>query len=226
MIKILQKVFDYNVENSVVNTFRLKRSRIFIRSIKHTFGDMPVSILDIGGTYNFWKNLGDLRGQSLNITLVNLKESNIPENVVGFHAKVADVRDEKFDFSSTDVLFSNSVIEHLGSKRAMQKFAMTIRASGKPYCIQTPSLWFPLEPHCRILFFQFFPRWFRAFLIRNFSINYFPKATTYRECLDVSDSTILLSKKELKCLFPESTIMVERFLGIPKSYSAYFNLNV
>lgn len=175
MLNILQKVFDYNTENSIVNKFRLKRSRIFIRSLKKTFGDVPVAILDIGGTYNFWKNIDDLHKAALSITLVNLRKSNVPKNAVGFHTKVADVRDEKFDFSSAQVLFSNSVIEHLGSKIAMQKFAMAIRTSGKPYCIQTPSLWFPLEPHCRILFFQFFPRWFRAFLIRNFSINYFQK---------------------------------------------------
>lgn len=55
MLNILQKVFDYNTENSIVNKFRLKRSRIFIRSLKKTFGDVPVAILDIGGTYNFWK---------------------------------------------------------------------------------------------------------------------------------------------------------------------------
>jgi len=53
-----------------------------------------------------------------------------------------------------------------------------------------------------------------------FDINYFPKASSYQEALQVSRSTLMLTKKEFRNLFPEAEIQVERLLGIPKSYTA------
>jgi hypothetical protein len=49
----------------------------------------------------------------------------------------------------------------------------------------------------------------RAWLIWRFKINYFPRGKTYRECLAVSDSTIMLSKREVRSLFPESEIVTK-----------------
>jgi hypothetical protein len=54
----------------------------------------------------------------------------------------------------------------------------------------------------------------------NFNINYFPKAETYKEAIIVSYSTLMFTHKRFKQLFPDAEIQVERFLGIPKSYTA------
>jgi hypothetical protein len=53
-----------------------------------------------------------------------------------------------------------------------------------------------------------------------FNINYFPKAKTYKEAITVSHSTLMFTHKRFNQLFPDAEIQVERFLGIPKSYTA------
>jgi hypothetical protein len=53
-----------------------------------------------------------------------------------------------------------------------------------------------------------------------FNINYFPKQKTYKAALDISRSTLMFSKNRFEQIFPEATIEVETFFGIPKSYTA------
>ena len=87
------------------------------------------------------------------------------------------------------------------------------------YIIQTPSWWFPLEPHSLIPFFQYLPHSIRAFLIMRFNINYFPKKSTYQEALAVSHSTLMFTRSRFLQLFPEATLHTETLFGIPKSYT-------
>jgi hypothetical protein len=119
-----------------------------------------------------------------------------------------------------DLIFSNSVIEHVGSIENQEKFANEVMRLSDKYIIQTPSFWFPLEPHSLIPFFQFIPHKVRALLIMTFNINYFPKAANYLDAVEVSKSTIMITKKRFRKLFPDAEIHVERLLGIPKSYTA------
>jgi hypothetical protein len=119
-----------------------------------------------------------------------------------------------------DLIFSNSVIEHVGSYENQQIFADEIRRVSDKYIVQTPSLWFPLEPHSLLPLFQFLPHPIRALLIMTFNINYFPKAKTYKAAIIVSHSTLMFTHNRFKQLFPDAEIQVERFLGIPKSYTA------
>lgn len=47
------------------------------------------------------------------------------------------------------------------------------------------------------------------------------KATSYYSALEEVESVRLLSRGEMKYLFPDATIWTERFLGLPKSFVAY-----
>lgn len=221
----MAKFFDYSASDSFVNKMRSRRFDHFQMCMKQLPSKSKYSILDIGGTYSYWKLMGGEKDETRNITLLNLQQSPIPENAVGFSQIEGDIRNININWSEYDVVFSNSVIEHLGSYTAMSEFADRICSSGVPYYIQTPSFWFPLEPHCHLPFFQFLPRLVRAWMIWNFSINYFPRGRTYRDCLAVSDSTILLSKKKLKRLFPQAQIICEKFIKLPKSYTAIGGFN-
>jgi len=51
-----------------------------------------------------------------------------------------------------DLVFSNSVIEHVGDFERMRQFVHEARRVAKSYWIQTPSKWFPIEPHCGMPF--------------------------------------------------------------------------
>ena len=152
---------------------------------------------------------------------MNLYESKVPENETHqFSSSVGNGLSLEYKKGEVDLIFSNSVIEHVGSYANQQIFAGEVRRVSDKYIVQTPSIWFPLEPHSLIPLFQFLPHPIRALLIMTFNINYFPKAKTYKAAIKVSHSTLMFTHKRFKQLFPEAEIQVERFLGIPKSYTA------
>ena len=216
----LKKFFDYKTEDSVVNRIRKKRFDL-LRGYFETLIEQKgsIRILDIGGDFAYWLNVGWTNTDS-EIYLLNLSDSVIPPGYPNFHSVVGNALSLSYQYGEFDIIFSNSVIEHMGSLEGQQQFADKVRQISKCYIIQTPSLWFPLEPHCRIPFFQFIPHSLRAFLIMYFNINYFPRVRNYQKALAVSKTTIMFDKKRFQKLFPEAVIITETFWGLPKSYIA------
>ena len=217
MFKLL---VNHHKKNSFVNQFRQKRFELLKNGIEKLIQKDNFKILDIGGDIQYWKNIG-WQHPSCQIHLLNLYASEIPQSDVNkFSSSVGNGLALEYKKGDVDLIFSNSVIEHVGSYENQQIFANEVRRVSDKYIIQTPSLWFPLEPHSLLPLFQFLPHSFRALLIMTFNINYFPKATTYKAAIIVSHSTLMFTHKRFKQLFPEAEIQVERFLGIPKSYTA------
>ena len=56
-----------------------------------------------------------------------------------------------------DVVFSNSVIEHVETYENQRRMAAEIRRVGRRYFVQTPNRHFPLEPHFLVPGFQLLP---------------------------------------------------------------------
>jgi hypothetical protein len=154
------------------------------------------------------------------VTLLNLEPRPLPEGTRGFSVVAGNALSLDFPDNAFDVVFSNSVIEHVGSWHNQGVMAGEVRRVGRSYFVQTPAFWFPLEPHSRIPGFQFLPRSLRAALIYSFNIHYFPRKSTYRGCLEVADSTLLLTYGRFRALFPGATIHTERLFGLVKSYVA------
>jgi len=220
-MNFIKRLFSYDTPGSFVNNLRKKRFSLLRHRIEQLIDKKkPLRILDIGGDIGYWKNVGWNNSNS-RIYLLNLYENSIPEKDSEiFHTIIGNALNINAQKGDYDLVFSNSVIEHVGSYDNQVVFAQEINRISDRFIIQTPSYWFPLEPHCRIPFFQFLPHSVRARLIMRFNINYFPKAATYQKALVVSRSTLMLSKKQFKALFPDAEIHVERLLGIPKSYTA------
>ena len=217
MFKLL---VNHHKKNSFVNQFRQKRFELLKNGIEKLIHKDHFKILDIGGDIQYWKNIG-WQHPACKIHLLNLYESIVPENETHqFSSSVGNGLSLEYKKGDVDLIFSNSVIEHVGSYTNQQIFANEVRRVSDKYIVQTPSIWFPLEPHSLIPLFQFLPHPIRALLIMTFNINYFPKAKTYKEAIKVSHSTLMFTHKRFKQLFPEAEIQVERFLGIPKSYTA------
>lgn len=130
---------------------------------------------------------------------------------------LGDGCDLPFGENSFELVFSNSVIEHVPDHEA---FAREIMRVGRSYYVQTPNKWFPIEPHFMTPFIHFLPTAWRMKLVRRFSVWGLiakPSKTEYEHAVS---STRLLGLPDMKRLFPGATFEVERFLGLTKSIIA------
>ena len=142
-------------DTSLAAKFRRRRFKVFLR-ILDRIGQHAVSILDVGGTEVFWEIMG-LAGSRHEITLLNIEKSST--NYSNISSVAGDARDlSHFPDKSFDVVFSNSVIEHLSTLDNQKLMAEEAIRVGRHYFIQTPNFYFPLEPHFLIPFFHWLPR--------------------------------------------------------------------
>lgn len=212
---------NHEKSDSFVNKLRRKRFQLLQKSLENlVHPEKKFTVIDLGGDLNYWQQL-NWQLPNVHTTLLNLYENKINNTLkANFISIQGNALEAPFESKSFDLVFSNSVIEHVGSYENQQKFANEVRRLSDKYIVQTPSLWFPLEPHSLIPLFQFIPHSIRALLIMVFDINYFPKAKSYKEALETSKTTLMFTKKRFKKLFPEADIQVEKLFGIPKSYTA------
>ncbi len=184
-------------------------------------------ILDLGGRANYWQRLGFdwLAGQGAKITLLNLSEAEFSpvddapeglfENVIG-NACALDFADGAFDLAH-----ANSVIEHVGLWREMVAFAEETRRVGRAYYVQTPNFWFPVDPHFwKLPFLHWLPRPTRAMLLRALPLATAGRARDTGQAYAFTDSNVLLTRGQMRYLFPEAEIAAERVALLPKSYIA------
>jgi hypothetical protein len=95
-----------------------------------------------------------------------------------------------------------------------------IRRVGRRYIVQTPNRFFPVEPHFFVPLFQFYPLALQIWLIRHFSLGWFPKTPDREKAMEMARSVDLLSRKKVRLFFPEAQLMEEKFLGMTKSFVA------
>jgi hypothetical protein len=176
----------------------------------------PLSICDIGGTADFWRGFDDHDAQ---ITVVNVGEQ--PDLGGRLRVVVGDARSLPFGSRSFDVVFSNSVIEHVGTLADQQRMADEVRRIGKRHFVQTPSYYFPLEPHFLVPGFQYLPVNARAWMLTRQRLGWVPREKNFADAKQVVESIRLLRLSEFRRLFPDSDIFEERVLGITKSFVAY-----
>jgi SAM-dependent methyltransferase len=113
-----------------------------------------------------------------------------------------------------DIVFSNAVLEHVGSRDDQRRFLAEICRVGKSFFITTPNRWFPIEHHTGLPFVHYLPsKLFRSIL----------KATKFRYW--ASESTLnILTAAELKNLFPSNVnvdVHMVRFGGFGSNLIAY-----
>jgi hypothetical protein len=196
--------------------FRARRVGRFLEQFKPT---ARTRILDVGGTPQFWNTATDAQ-----ITLVNIKPLEDYERAYlrpNMKAVVGDGTRLQFEDQEFDIVFSNSVIEHLGTVEKQRAFASEVRRVGKAYWIQTPAYEFPIEPHFLTPFVHWLPRRVRRHLLRNFTVWGLMGRPNDLVVEMTLDEIRLLRFVEFQALFPESDIWIERALGLPKSYTAF-----
>ncbi|WP_315820530.1 methyltransferase domain-containing protein [Paraflavitalea speifideaquila] len=118
---MLIKKFDPRNSASINQYFRRKRFKFFSDLIERV--PKPLQILDIGGHQSYWEQMGFINNKDIHITLLNLEAE--PVVLPGFSSVVGDATDLKeFKDKSFDIVFSNSVIEHLFTLENQKRWQM------------------------------------------------------------------------------------------------------
>ena len=212
------RLLNHRDPESLSVRLRRKRFALFLTLLSTL--PRPIRILDIGGEQNFWEMMEFTDDLDVQIVLLNLSIEKV--NYSNFKSVVGDARDlSMFDDQEFDVVFSNSVIEHLTDFTYQERMAKEVQRVGKSYFIQTPNLFFPLEPHFHVPLFQFLPLATRVFLIRHFNLGWYQKIPDKKAATEFVQTHRLLSERELRWLFPKATLYKELFLGFTKSFIVY-----
>jgi hypothetical protein len=171
-------------------------------------------VIDLGGTTQIWNFIET----PLEITIVNLPGVEVEtagatrHNFRFIEGDATDLR--QFPNNHFDLVFSNSVIEHVGGRENERAFAHEARRLAPSYYVQTPSIWFPLEAHSGVPFWWALPSSLRRRLIKRWR-------KTLPAWAEMIEGTTVIRRSTLKSYFPDGVIITERLAGIPKSYAVY-----
>lgn len=206
---------------------RAQRHKLFDDFMKHSTG--PIRLVDLGGTVSFWENWGLARQPQLAVTIVNDHHQDkthehdaitLP-NLARLHADVMSLT--AADLAAYDVIFSNSLIEHLPSQQAQRQLAQAIIDSGRPYFMQTPNKLSPVDPHFPrpyVPFFAAYPRPLQARLLSWSALGSGEAAPSFEAALVRLTNYHPLTRGDVRQLFPQARVVMERPLGVPMSIIA------
>jgi hypothetical protein len=202
---------------SLQRRFRARRMALLARTVGLT---RDTWVLDVGGTLDIWR----LAPVMPRLVLLNQSRARY-EIGAGESVVLGDGTSLPFADHSFDLVFSNSVIEHVGGREEQAKFATEIARVGRQFWVQTPNRYFPIEHHLWTPFVHWLPHHWQAAVAKRFSVwQMLTHATAEQREFYVShylDSIRLLSASDLRALFPGATVVRERFLGWTKSLVAW-----
>ena len=201
-------------------SFRMRRMRRFQTAFPHVAG---CRVLDVGGTPEIWRLLPD----TPSVVLLNMPRADegrepLAAPLTGVHGDGCHL---PFADRSFDIVFSNSVIEHVGGADAQSRFAREVMRVGNGYWVQTPNRFFPIEMHLLTPLVHLLPRGLRAWIVRRFTVwQWIHRPTPDRRHFYVEhfiSDIRLLSTAQLQELFPDAVILRERFLAFTKSLISF-----
>lgn len=218
-MSVLTQLADFKRSGSPASRYRARRFELFRGLVGRL--PRPLRLLDVGGTEVFWEKMGFLEEPGISITTLNVTLEPGPRNP-RIEALEGDARDlSRFGDGAFDVVFSNSVIEHVGGHDDQRRAAREMQRVGKAFFVQTPNRNFPIEPHFLFPFFQFLSVPARVFLLTHFSLGWCGKIADPEEARRAAQEIELLDRRRLRELFPEARMWEERVLGLVKSFVVY-----
>jgi len=201
--------------NSFSNKLRDRRFRRFEALIADL--PRPLRILDVGGTNQFWEKRGWTDRSDVQIFSLNLvAEEQRHENVTPLAGDATNLG--QFADGSFAVTFSNSVIEHLFTFEQQSRMASEIQRVSRSFWVQTPNYWFPVEPHFHVPGWQWMPMGLRVAMIRRWRCGWRGPCSDPARARELVGEIRLLTRRELRKLFPGASLLPERFCGLVKSW--------
>jgi SAM-dependent methyltransferase len=217
------------------STLRKARIRRFIARL---FPANGMTILDLGGwdgqLLSQITNISGIRGGRYIVADID-SHVRVASTNYGFEAVVLkEGQPLPFDNGEVDIVWCNSVIEHITpndeeacirpgivgnrewrsrSFELQRAFASEISRISKSYFVQTPARAFPIESHTAIPFGSYLGHNSMVSVAASIK-RIWPRPIGY---VDWN----LLSAHEMKALFPDAIIELEKILGIPKSIIAW-----
>lgn len=198
----------------VIKYFRMKRVKRLIDMYPNL---QDISVLDVGGRPIIWELLSQEYGiRPQQLILLNTEDEL--DSFDNYERVIGDGRYLPYADDTFDLVFSNSVIEHVGSERDQIAFAKECLRVGKNIYIQTPNRWFPIETHLVTLFIHWLPRkWFNK--LSFISIRSLFLLSDRQKFNDIVRGIELVDRQQLQSFFPQKKIVTEVFLGLPKSFT-------
>jgi hypothetical protein len=198
----------HRLARPILRHFRKQRMQRFVSRF---CVNSTTKVLDLGGSALVWE-VAEVRPD---LTILNLSQNRF--NGDWFKRVEGDACAAPFADQSFDIVFSNSVVEHVGSWDRQQEFAAECMRCGKSFFVQTPNRWFPIDLHTLLPFVHWLPRLFTA------CVPWSPRvilARSGKEELNDLMGLQLLTKKQMEMLFPGAEIIEEKFCGFTKSLLA------
>jgi hypothetical protein len=217
MGKLSSRLGDNRLDGSLAYRARLQRMHMFRQLIAPL--KTPLSILDVGGEDKYWQRFAPDLIDLHRITVLNLSmpDTRSPQ----FAYLSGDARRLDLPDGAFDLVYSNSVIEHVGDFNDQRLMANEIQRVARWHFVQTPNYWFPVEPHYLIPGFQWMPVRWRVFLLHKTTLSRFGRKLSYDVSHNYATRIFLLTKTELRRLFPTSTLVPERVGPFVKSWMVH-----
>jgi hypothetical protein len=191
--------------------FRRRRMRRFCDAFEVDSGSV---VLDIGGTPQIW-SVSPARPR---LVVVNIAPP--PDLISGIRYVQADALRLPFRDGAFPIVFSNSVMEHVGDYENQRRFAAEVQRVGQRYFVQTGNQRFPLEIHLMTPIVHWLPKAWQRRLIRNFTVRGWLGRPSAQEVDAFLHEVRLPTEREMRECFPEATIWYERVLHMKKAIIA------
>jgi SAM-dependent methyltransferase len=125
-----------------------------------------------------------------------------------------------FEDQQFDLVFSNAVIEHVGSQASQKAFLAEACRVGKRVFITTPNRWFPVEHHTSVPLLHYLPKPLYRLIIRRTLLNYWADEQTLN----------LLTRRDFAGCFPPKYRVEIQYSGLllglcSSNLVAYTNLD-
>jgi len=180
-------------------------------------GEMRV--LDLGGSVLAWESAA-VRPRHVTIVNADVRISATSSNWYDVVHGDACGPPESLLRKEFDLVFSNSLLEHVGGNARRRELAAVVDRFAARHWVQTPYRYFPVEPHWLVPGMQFLPLSTRVAIARRWPFGPANRHTDPSRVVAEVASVELVTLTEMRDYFPRSEIWVERVLGAPKSLVA------